>query len=607
MKMFRVPFGYVALFVFLFAVLIQRSTPTANADAIDRHNPSATIDAPLGRVGPGLYEAECADTILPSVADWTFRKAARASSSNPNCSVVVNKNYLESKVKANKVCLDFKQANRVGVGYVAGNFKGDIRAVVTFTDASPTVTTTIHTYNSYSEVTSNGSAPVSFVPDQVEEGDFDSNSTQATSTFHAFQWAWNVEDPNLQKRGTLCVNPQGKEPQSGDNTISLDYFVVGSGDHKTLRGVGTGVTNLIQDDVGAVWNYDIRNFKFPDDPAPETVYPLAPANEANWKGFIPKLSGVHSTVSFNEVLNVITKTRVYGNNNVPAYWIEFNEEDGAGNFTTNTNSDPGNQPYPESTYWTNLLIPNMITVTAAYSAAGYTPPKFIITIGSQLHAPSLSNPVMAGDWGLEDTANVKSACHPNNPLNLNWGCTHRTSVWIQDFWQAAKPRLEANGLLPYIGGFAFHYYQGADPYCGDAGCRVSPTRVLSFAQAVQNWASQYSGLTNPEIWLVETSTLLSANCGSSALNRQRDLQTCAADNKKYNVRNYVGLLQNALAKQGIVNRWAWYADRWGETNPCHPRQDGTGSDGDESALNATCTGVTVSPFGNNSFLTAPYR
>lgn len=173
-----------------------------------------------------------------------------------------------------------------------------------------------------------------------------------------------------------------------------------------------------------------------------------------------------------------------------------------------------------------------------------------------------------------------------------------------------------------IGGLSGHYYPTADGACQQPSCYLNTQRIVQFVDAFKNWKNT-NGFADRELWLTETSTHVTEATGCLnipkdskgnlilSVNEQRDSFKCKKTSKPntykhYNVRNYVGKLQEALAAAG-VNRWAWYAERWyGGANPC---PDGMVMEGlgEETALNAACDRYTENPFGNNFSLAAPYR
>lgn len=301
--------------------------------------------------------------------------------------------------------MTFSGADRVGLGYVAGNYKGKVNALITFNDGT-TEPEKFNTYSAYTEPVSGTmtALAVEEFDENFQEGDIDSSGApNATQTFRAFRWIWEQDPALANKGGTICVNPRGLAGiTGGSGMVSLDYFLVARGNKMAVRGIGTGFTNMTQSDVNATWNYNADNFRLPASAQSSTSENLlAPVNQANWDGFIPKISGVLSSqVTHATVLDIITHTKTTPTG-VPQYWIVFNEEDNAQWFAN------GTQPTPDSGYYTK-----------------------------------------------------------------------------------------------------------------------------------KDWATQYSGISNPEIWLVETSTNLPAPCGDGTIIAQRDLQKC--NGKTQNVRNYVG-------------------------------------------------------------------
>ncbi len=148
-------------------------------------------------------------------------------------------------------------------------------------------------------------------------------------------------------------------------------------------------------------------------------------------------------------------------------------------------------------------------------------------------------------------------------------------------------------------------------------CMVDTDLVKDFVQAMKDWVDAQSELVDPEIWIMETSTSLIYLCGES-LAQQVDSYKCKG--KTVHMRNYVGRLQKALGDQGIVNRWSWYADRYGDFGECHPDTPTTTAtnerqhDGEMTALNELCgptaqypNGIKLSPFARNFKLSAQYR
>lgn len=137
---------------------------------------------------------------------------------------------------------------------------------------------------------------------------------------------------------------------------------------------------------------------------------------------------------------------------------------------------------------------------------------------------------------------------------------------------------------------------------------------MEFTKALKEWANG-KGLTEKEIWLTETATGIGqTDCaGGDTLIAQQDGFSCTGTT--FNVRNYVSQLQDELAQQGIVNRWTWYADRYGGYHECSAggindtnyNVNGK-ADGEFSSLNSACTGtVALSPYGINFSQSARYR
>lgn len=456
-------------------------------------------------------------------------------------------------------CLTFSGADRVGVGRAVGTNQGKMRVTV---DGSAVNGSPFDSYISYSDA--------------------------YPTTMHSFLWA---AEGLTTASHTICVEPDGTKNASSSSTqIGFDYFVIAVGSKMAQRGVVEGLSPMIQSDVNAYWNYARDDGGLEPD-----------TNTANWNGFIPKVSGEGTTITTSQADQVISSAQTHGAP-VPAYWIFFNEPD---------NSFYGNHP-PTDQATSDNLAQSIVNIKARYEANSLPAPKFIIESGSQCHAPRGTIPHADDAW-------TQDPCGPDanniDPVNAHyWACyPNRDGIWIDQFWN--KFSAEYPNLVADIGGFGGHYYQRADwQNCALADCALKPDRVLQFAQALKDWENS-KGLGDREIWLIETATgIVDGDCaGGDTFAAQVDGFSCAGQTR--NVRNYVSELQDALAQQGIVNRWAWYADRYGSYHECSaggPTDQSFEvqgkSDGEFSALNSACTGATVkSPFGINFSQAAQYR
>lgn len=443
----------------------------------------------------------------------------------------------------NTACLSFTGADRVGIGRVVGTNQGKMRVTV---NSTPIPGSPIDNYISYSD--------------------------NELTTLHSFIWA---KEGLTTGSHTICVEPDSnKNPASSSTQAGLDYFVISAGTKMALRGQSIGATDMAQTHSNAQW-------------ALGGVAGLVPNTSAAWNGFVPKTFGEYDDVTPGMVDQVIDGAVGQGAP-VPAYWILLNESD---------YSHYGDFPPTDQSLHENLHD-NIITIKTRYSQRGYTTPKFIIESGSQYHAPPGNQ-----TWGADPECGEHGAY---------WSCQNPNAIWIDAFW--TKFSAENSVLVADIAGFGGHYYQRADTNCLFDSCALLPNRVLDFTKALKNWAIS-RGLANKEIWLTETATWAwSGDCpGGETLAGQEDGLDC--DDVTYNVRNYASQLQDALAGQGIVSRWAWFSDRYGGYHQCSQGGDndtnyavtGPRSDGELSALNASCTGVSLSPFGVNFSQAATYR
>lgn len=401
---------------------------------------------------------------------------------------------------------------------------------------------------------------------------------------------------------------------------------MGSGDKIALRGFARKQDYISQSDTRSLWNYNACPEVWT---VPASCYnnsnvaEMLPASGSDaWEGFVPKIfdpsnwgnndNSTRNNFKTTYVYAVIQSARTYAGGAdtfVPKYWILFNEPDAAGFFAQNNFP----QLEPEHPGYLHGSVNLVWAIRQGYIDKGITPPKIIIETGSQIHAPGTS---ATNHWS-GDGCNP-GAFPPDKDPNDYWGCTHDDSVWISDFWNALKADMNANStsypmslaeVKAAIGGFGGHYYPPADANCGLPSCYLNTTRPVEFVSALKTWMS--SEFSDREVWMIETATHLTSSTGCTNVTygqlgilEQRDTFPCDQSDestKYYNVRNYVGKLQEAFAEAG-VNRWAWFADRYGGRNPC---SDGSG--GEMTALNASCTSYFESPFGNNYSLAASYR
>lgn len=610
---FLVRLCLTGLSVCLFAALLPTPTVLSNAAGSSLQTVETIQFAPSAAKGPGLWEAECSTL----TGAWTKRNAARGS--KQSCDPAHS--YIESSSKSAQMCLNFKNADRVGVGYVAGNQKGKAYAVAQDKNGQELAHLNWSTYDSYSD--SNFAAV-----------------GNTSLTFHAFQWVW-VQDPSqADQKGTLCVNPKGIPGVNGGSaTVSLDYIVVASGTPMGLRGFARTGDNMTMAATKAEWNYNacVDNPTNPIGCEHETRTQLPegflPTNGSDaWEGYIPKIvdpsNWAHASNSYadpgnsfknNYVYAIIQGARDYAiakglpqDTFVPRYWILFNEPDLAKHFYPGWVQLP-----PEAPEYTHGFVNLTQEILAGYADQNVNingnaiTPKIIVETGSQIHAyPS------GGEWGSNRCGADWKDPH-NNPY---WGCTHDSTVWISDFWNALKTDMQANpGTYPLtyddtkaaVGGFGGHYFPIIDPSCQTSNCMLNTSdnaRILEFVSNLKTWMS--AEFADREVWLVATASNLGYNDGCTNLTfplglaNQIDGFACMKTNKtiRFNVRNYIGAVEQTLASHG-VNRWAWYAERGGALNECNAGAN----DGEATALNASCSSYVESPFGQNFSLAAPYR
>lgn len=619
-------FGLVILFGVLLLILLNTSVVLTNADNLETQNSGTTLSIPSVAKGAGLWEAECA-TLAGS---WTKQDASRGS--KQSCDTAHS--YIESASKTAQVCLNFKNADRVGIGYVAGNQKGKANAIARDSNGQTLGHLNWNTYDNYSD---SNFPPTAQASDRV-----DSSTAKASLTFHAFRWVWEQDPTQADKKGSICVNPKGAVGTTGGSaTVSIDYFVVANGDPMGLRGLARTSDAMTMAETHAEWNYNacvetptnpigceqLTSMKLPEG--------FMPANGSDaWEGYIPKIADPSNwaqagnsyadpgeTFKTNYVYPIIQGARAYATGKglpqdtfVPKYWILFNEPDLAIHFYPDWVQLPPDAP--EYTHGlanlTQEILDGYDDQNVAVNSSDVVP-EIIVETGSQVHAyPS------GGEWGANGCG--ANWLDPNN--DPYWGCTHDSDVWIADFWDALKTDMQANpGDYPLtynevkaaIGGFGGHYFQTNDPSCQTSACTLDTSdssRILQFVSNLRIWMS--AEFSDREVWLVATGTGIGPNdfCTNVStsllrLANQVDGFACKRNNKpvlKLDVRNYMGKLEQALGSHG-VNRWAWFAERNGPHNECNPGKN----DGEATALNASCSGYTASPFGHNFTLAAPYR
>lgn len=496
-----------------------------------------------------LYENT--DSQITYGTGWTNVNEARASGGS----------YRTKSQPGSTACLTFNGADRVGIGRVLGTNQGKMRVTI---DGSPVTASPFDNYTSYSDA-------------------------HATS-FHSFVWA---HESLTTSSHTICVEPDGtKNPASASTQIGFDYFVIGIGNKMAQRGMISQFTTLSQNDLNASWNFNGY---------------LAPNYPVNWNGFIPKISDAGKVVTTTEVNSVIDGATGQSAP-VPEYWILLNEPD-----------DPywgDNDPTQQAIH--DTVVTNINNIKSQYATRGYPTPKFIIESGTQYHAPRGTTPTAADAWGNR-VCGVDEEDVFGQPIGDYWACVNPNGIWIEQFW--TKFSTDHPELVGDIAGFGGHYYQRADneSNCPVSTCTFSTSRVREFTDALRDWANS-RGLGSKQIWLTETATAFihtDTNCpdGDSVLG-QRNGVSCLGST--YNPRDYVSQLQDVLAQQGIVTRWAWYADRYGGYHQCSQggiadtdyavnTEDGGVSDGEYTALNASCSAAVLSPYGVNYSVAAPYR
>lgn len=465
--------------------------------------------------------------------------------------------YRTKSQPGSTACLTFNGADRVGIGRVLGTNQGKMRVTI---DGSPVTASPFDNYTSYSDA-------------------------HATS-FHSFVWA---HESLTTSSHTICVEPDGTKNHASTSTqIGFDYFVIGVGNKMAQRGMISQFTTLSQSDLKAHWNFNGY---------------LAPNYPVNWNGFIPKISDARQIVSTTDV-NAVIDGALAQSAPVPDYWILLNEPD-----------DPywgDNDPTQQAIH--DTVVTNINNIKSQYATRGYSTPKFIIESGTQYHAPRGTIGTAAAAWG-ERLCGLDERDIFDQRIATHWACVNPNGIWIDQFW--TKFSTDQPDLVSDVAGFGGHYYQPADPNCPVLTCTFSTSRVREFTDALRDWANS-RGLSSKQIWLTETATAFhhdAANCpnGDSVLGQRNGLSCFSGT---HNPRDYVSELQDALAQQGIVSRWAWYTDRYGGYHQCSQggnndidyAVNGGISDGEFTALNASCSApVQLSPYGVNYSVAAPYR
>ncbi len=365
-----------------------------------------------------------------------------------------------------------------------------------------------------------------------------------------------------------------------------------------LRGASLAHGTMSPGDINAQWYYE-----------------KTPITAADWDGYVPHHYGLGGIVSVCDTINLLNT--VPTNKTAPGYWILMNEEDMPTSFI------PATYRSPTDATWADSLYSTMKNITDAYTGAascnGVTKnlpaPKLVLTVGTQYHAPPGT-----GKYGNGNSANWCSggSNQPNDPdpwrytadRQATWHCQHLGESWIAVFWNTILSRHPDAALYP--SGFTGNFYPpNVDVNNYSDSENLNPQHVLDYAKDLRDWALT-SGVSNPEIWIKELGTWVwscpTPNNGGigRTLDAQRDNTQCGGTT--YAVRNFIGAVQDALGNQAIVNRWAWYADRYGDPYTGHPECHPGDKGGELTALNQVCTGTpTPSPFGNNFSVVAPYR
>lgn len=302
----------------------------------------------------------------------------------------------------------------------------------------------------------------------------------------------------------------------------------------------------------------------------------------------------------------------------------MNEEDAPGWFT------PATYHPPTYTVWADNLYTMMKNITDAYTGAascsGVTKnlpaPKMILTIGTQWHAPPGT-----GKYGTGNSSNWCSggSNNPNDPdpwrytsdRQATWHCQNLGASWIDTFWDTLVS--QHPDAPNYVRGFTGNFYPpNVDVNNYSDAENLNPQHVVDFARDLKDWVLT-TEIENPEVWIKELASWV-WGCPApptgirGTLDGQKDGIVC--NSTTYAVRNFASAVQDALGKQGIVNRWAWFEDRYGGYHQCSlggnsdtdPSANGGVPDGEHTALNASCSSTpSLSPFGNNFSLAAPYR
>ena len=473
------------------------------------------------------------------------------------------------------VCLSFSGAERVGVGRVVGTIQGTMKVKI---DGVEVAGSPFDNHISYSD--------------------------GYTTTMHSFIW---VKEDLTTSSHTVCV----EDVKTDNDEIGFDYFVIAKGNKMAQRGASLVHGTMKRSDINAHWYYE-----------------RTPTTADDWDGYVPHHYGLGDIVSVCSVINMLNS--IPAGKPAPDYWILMNEEDWPIWFT------PATYRGPDDISWANNLYTTMKNIKDAYTGAascsGMTKnlpaPKMILTIGSQYHAPPgggkygtgnkgfapLTNGTFCKDGYVDSQGNV---IWTQSQALATWHCKNLGVSWIDVFWQTLVS--QHPDAPEYVGGFAGNFYPpnvDVNPYSSSES--LNPQHVADFARDMKDWALGTS-VENPEVWIKELGSWVKScpeppNGIGGTIDAQKDDTTCGG--LTYTVRNFIGATQDVLGNQGIVTRWAWYADRYGGYHQCSaggnsdtdPKVDGELSDGEFLALNASCTASpTPSPFGNNFSVAAPYR
>ncbi len=467
------------------------------------------------------------------------------------------------------VCLSFSGAERVGVGRVVGTNQGTMKVKI---DGVEVAGSPFDNHISYSD--------------------------GYTTTMHSFIW---VKEDLTTSSHTVCV----EDVKTDNDEIGFDYFVIAKGNKMAQRGASLVHGTMKRSDINAHWYYE-----------------RTPTTADDWDGYVPHHYGLGDIVSVCSVINMLNS--IPSGKPAPDYWILMNEEDWPIWFTPTTYRGP------DDTSWANNLYTTMMNIKDAYTGAascsGMTKnlpaPKMILTIGSQYHAPPGTGKYGNGNitnWcsGGSNDPNDPDPWHFKSDRQGTWHCQHLGASWIAAFWQTLVSQ-HANAP-DYVAGFAGNFYPPDVDVNGYSNTEnLNPQHVADFARDLKDWALG-TGIDNPEVWIKELGSWVwgcpePPNGNGGTIDAQKDNTTCGGTT--YAIRNFIGATQDKLGNQGVVNRWAWYADRYGGYHQCsaggdsdtNPKVYGNIADGEFLALNASCSGTpTLSPFGNNFSVAAPYR